>query len=348
METKTEPAKKKYKLIIKNVKLPIKENKKYFEKIPELLISYNIFPFFNINEAKELGKINQIFKNGFKRNYDEQCDLLTNKYNIKLEKEYEPYEIYEQKDDKGHFIKLSFNKIEHYLLFSYFKWTWQEDERYWDKIKPKNSLFDKEICHLKSVCWVDVNANMSHVFNGKYKLYLNHCVCKLAKNMLKMTVLIDNVPLQEFKYPSDEQVNKCRTAHSDKKEEDKKEEDKKEENKKEEDKKEEDKKDENKNMDINLIDNVIQPHLIGIRNRFGIRGPFLRVNRGIRRYQNITYNKDNELLKDFIMDIDILYDDKLDNGNGHEIKVKFDHVEGSWKEGWLIDAVILEKVEAQN
>ena len=81
------------------------------------------------------------------------------------------------------------------------------------------------------------------IFSGIYKLYLSHCVCNLRENMLKMTILLDDVPLQEFIYPSREQVNNCRDAHSDKKEEEKKE-DKKEEDKKEEDKKEEDKKEE--------------------------------------------------------------------------------------------------------
>ena len=46
------------------------------------------------------------------------------------------------------------------------------------------------------------------------------------------------------------------------------------------------------------------------------------------------------------MDIDILYDEQLDNCNGHEINVKFDTVDASWKNDWLIDAVILEKVES--
>ena len=335
MESKTEITKQKYKLIIKHVILPDKESKKYFEKIPELLISYNIFPFFEINEEKELGKINQIFKNCFVRNYEEQCDLLINKYNIKLEKEYEPYEIYEQRDDKGHFIKLSFNKIEHYLLFSYFKWAWQEDDRYWNKIKPKNSLFNKDICHLKTVCFIDVNANMSHVFSGKYKLYLNHCVCNLGKNLLKMTVFIDGVPFQEIKYPSYQQVNTCREAHLDKKEEDKKEEDKKEEDKKEED------------IKNNNNGNDIEPHRGG-RNRIGFglfRGPFMRIG-GVRRKEIVKYNSGNELIKDFIMDIDIPYDKQLDKGNGHEIKVQFNNLEGSWKSGWLIDAVILESVNS--
>jgi len=363
-EKKEIAIKKKYKPTIKPVKPKDKKEKKFFDQLPELLISYNIFPFFTVKEAKEIGKINQTFLNCFSRDFFEvRSDSLVKKYNIKLEKEFEPNEIYEQKDDKGHFIKLSFNHLEHFLLFSYFKWTWQEDSRYWNKIKPKNSILNKDVCHLITVCWIDVNANMSHVYSGKYKLYLNHCVCKLAKKMLKMTVFIDNIPLKDIEYPSDEQIEVCRLSHSDKKEENKKEEDKKEENKKEEDKKEEDKKEEDKKEDKTeedkkegnkkvdnpatmsvMTDDIRVPFMPGLHRIGLVRGPF-RFGRALRRNEP-NYNPENKLNKDFVMDIDVIYDEQLDNGNGHEIKVTFNHVDGSWKNNWLIDAVILEKIES--
>ena len=46
------------------------------------------------------------------------------------------------------------------------------------------------------------------------------------------------------------------------------------------------------------------------------------------------------------MDLNVNYDEKLDNSSGHVLTVKFDHVEGSWKNGWLIDGVILEKEDS--
>ena len=331
--------KKEYKLLLKKIKSNENEEKKYFSKLTDMLMSYNLFPFFNIKEAKDLGKLNSKFYNAFARYYERESDELIDKYNVKIEKEkeYKPNAIYEQKDDKGHFIKLSLINLEHYLLFSYFKWTWQDDNRYWDRITPKNSILNKDICHLKTVCWVDVKANMSHIFSGKYRLYLNHCVCKLSENVLKMTVFIDNVPLIEYKYPSREQVNNCRQIHIDQKEEDKKEEDQK-----EEDKKEENKKEEKKEGNIELGDEIQQPRLHVLRPlRVGLmRGPFPRVRRVGGNL--ITYNKENSLHKEFIMDVDIIYNEILDNGNGHEIKVTFDHATDTWKNGWLIDAVILE------
>ena len=151
---------------------------------------------------------------------------------------------------------------------------------------------------------------MTHIFEGKYKLYLNHCVCKLKENILKMTVSLDGVPLQEFPYPSKEILEKCREAHTVKVEGENNGEDAKE--------------------GANL--HVMRP-MLGLR-----RGPFMRIRQAPRTY----YNQDNSLKKDFIMDINIPYDEIRDNGSGHELTIKFDHTEGSWKDGWLIDGVILE------
>ena len=55
---------------------------------------------------------------------------------------------------------------------------------------------------------------------------------------------------------------------------------------------------------------------------------------------------ENRVDKDFITQINIPFDKKLEeNGqSGHCLKVKFEHVEGSWKQGWLIDGFILEKI----
>ena len=306
-------------------------------------MSFNLFQFLNPLEAKEFGKINIKFHNAFCRYYERINDLLIKKYNIKIEKgqNYNPNGIYEQKDDKGHFIKLSLLHLEHYLLFSYHNWTWSDTPQYWELITPKNSLLNKDVYHLKNVCWVDVNANMSNIYSGKYKLYLNHCVCELAENKLKMTVFLDGVSLQEFIYPSREQVNNCREAHKDVEEDKKEKEDKKEEKDKEEkkDKKEEDKKEEN-NIKNDVITNekrFVSPMDFGMRRRRIIGR--LRANIMMN-----TYNKDKRLKKEFIMDINIPYDEKMDENNGHEIKVRFDHTEGSWKKGWLIDGVILELI----
>ena len=323
--------KKKYKPIIKPVKANDKKEKKFFDKLSELFISCNIFPFFTGKEIKEIGKINLIFENAFVRDFPGvKVNLLIKKFNVKLEKEFEPNEIYEQKDDKGHFIKLSLINLEHFLLFSYFKWAWQEYSRYWNKITPKNSILNKQIFHLIEASFIDVNANMSHVYSGKYKLHLNHCVCKLTKNTLLMSILIDKNPLKKLKYPSDEQVKVCRLSHSDKKEEDKK----------EEDKQEEDKKERGNRDTISVMEDYIGvPRIPGLRTQVGLE-------RGLAKTtNNFECNPENKLNKDFVMDIDVLYDEQLDNGNGHEIIVKFDSVDASWKNDWLIDAVILEKIE---
>jgi len=299
----------------KNFKLELKptkqvENGKKFQKLTEVLISYKIFPFFTIKEAKEIGKCDSKFYNSFVRYYKRSWDSFINKYNVKYEGECKPNGIYEQKDEQGHFIKLSYLNMEHYLLFSYFNWTWRDSPEYWVKITPKNSLFNKDIYCLKSVCWIDVNAHMTHLYEGKYKLYLNHCVCKLKANILKMIVSLDGAPLQEFPYPSKELLDKCRETHIIKIDR------------------------ENNGEDAKERANLhVRRPIMGLR-----RGPFMRIRQGPRA----IYNQDNSLKKDFIMDINVVYDKERDNGSGHELTVKFDHTEGSWKEGWLIDAVILE------
>jgi hypothetical protein len=297
----------------KNFKLEFKptkqvENGKKFQKLTEVLISYNIFPFLTFKEAKEIGKSDSKLYNAFIRYYKRSWDSLKTKYNIKYEGDCKPNEIYEQKDEQGHFIKLSFLNLEHYLLFSYFNWTWTNSPEYWEKITPKNSLFNKDIYRLKSVCWIDINVHMTHIYEGKYKLYLNHCVCKLKANILKMTVLLNGVPLQEFPYPSKELLEKCREAH--------------------------------------IIktggENGVKMNLMRPVSRLR-KGPFMRGRPGPRS----IYNQDNSLKKDFIMDINVTYDEIRDNGSGHELTIKFDHTDGSWKEGWLIDGVILESEKVE-
>ena len=278
---------------------PLKEEKvvekeeRYFKKLTKNIISFKIFPFLEKKDAKEFGKINSRFHNSFANFYEMLMGNLISKYNLKLEKEYKPDSINEQKDDKGHFVKLNYYKEEHYLLFLYNEWTHRNDSKYWEKITPQNSLLNKDIYRLKTVCWIDVNSKMSHIYNGKYKLYINHCVCNLAENKLKMTVLLDGLPLQEFVYPSRTQVNTCRSVHGD-----------------------------------------------GSKEEVVRRRPLLRPARNAVK---TIYNKDNKLNKDFIMEISINYNENLDKSNGHEISIKFDHSDGSWKENWLIDGVILEK-----
>ena len=203
----------KYSLTLKPNRNKISDQaKKNFDRLTDVLMSYLLFPYFGIFEAKELGKINTHFYNAFVRYYDRIYDKEIPKYNLDIpkDKEFDKNELYVQKDDKGHFIKLKLAQLEHYLLFSYFDWTWKNDDRYWLRKTPKNSILNKEICYLKTVCLVDIDAKMSHVFPGKYKLYLNHCVCGIKKEELKLTVEIEGVVYKELNYPTKEQKDNCK------------------------------------------------------------------------------------------------------------------------------------------
>jgi ribosomal protein L12E/L44/L45/RPP1/RPP2 len=320
---------KKNVLSLKKIKIDEKEEKRFFKKLTDVLMSFQLLPFFTAIEAKELGKINTKFYNSFVRYYERISDNLIKKYNVIMENDYDRNTLYEQKNDGGHFIKLNFSNLTHYLIFSYYGWAWKDDNRYWEKITPKNSILNKDIYKLKTVCYIDINAKMTHIYQGKYKLYLNHCVCDLDENKIKMIVSLDGIQLQEFIYPSKEQKDRCRGVHEEKKD-DKKGEDKKEDNKKEDDKKEEEKK----------VHNGNQSNMMAIRP-FGLRN---RLFLGKRLIDKKEYNKDNSLFKEYIMDISVNFDENVDNGIGHEFSITFQHKEGSWKRNWLIDAVILEKI----
>ena len=288
----------------------VKENfeYKYFNKLTDVLISYNLFPFFNENEVKTCGRLDIKFYNAFIRFCEDRYNSIHLLYNININNDQcvDQNELYEQKDDKGHYIKLGIFSVEHYSLFAESNWTWKNDKRYWDKIAAKNTILNKEIYNLIMVCWLDVNQTITHVFYGKYKLYLNHCICNLQKEYLKLTVLLDKIPIYETKYPSKEQKDKCRERHA---------------------LKEEDIKDNNRGT------------LGRRRGNMRFRGLMLPF-----RSQYKVQFKEKRVDKDFITDIEIPYDEKIDNDKGHTITVRFDHVEGSWKQGWMIDGFILEKI----
>ena len=269
-------------------------NKDKFNKLTDLLISYNILPFLDMKEAKEFGKSNIKLNKAFFLYYKKEISSILDKYNLQLKNEYNPEEIYEQKDDFGHFIKFGLYHIEHYLLFSYQNWAHKTNSNYWEKVVSPNSLFNKEIYGLKAVCWIDLKGSISHLFHGKYKLYINHCVCGLGGNSIKITILLDGLEILGQNYPTKEQLNQCRAIHNDK--------------------------EDNFNRGKNIF---------------------------LRRMmeQNRNYNKEKKLKKDFLLDVIVPYDKIYDEGKGHELTVKFDHTDGTWKKNWLIDGIILEKFE---
>ena len=289
----------------------VKENfeYKYFNKLTDVLIAFNLLPFLNENEVKTSGCLDIKFYNAFIRFCEDRYGSLNLLYNINLNdnQSINQNELYEQKDDKGHYIKLGIFSVEHYSLFSYNNWTWKEDKRYWNKIVAKNTILNREIYNLIMVCWVDVNQTITHVFYGKYKLYLNHCICNLYKSSLKFKVFLDNQLIFETQYPSEEQIDKCRDRHAGKDGE------------------------ENKDNNRGRV-------LPGRGNRL-----FRDLRIPIRSRHKVEL-REKRVDKDLITEIDVPYDEKIDKEKGHIITVRFDHNNGDWKQGWMIDAFILEKV----
>jgi len=288
----------------------VKENfeYKYFNKLTDVLIAFNLLPFLNENEVKTSGCLDIKFYNSFIRFCEDRYGSLNLLYNINLNnnQSINQDELYEQKDDKGHYIKLGIFSVEHYSLFADNNWNWKEDKRYWNKIVAKNTILNREIYNLIMVCWVDVNQTITHVFYGKYKLYLNHCVCNIAKLSLKLKVFLDNQLIFETQYPTQEQKNLCRDRHA--------------------------LKDGEENNDNR---GQVLPR----------RGtPFFRGLRIPYRARHKVELRENRVDKDFITEIEVPYDEKIDKDKGHAITVRFDHNNGDWKQGWMIDAFILEKV----
>ena len=300
---------KSFNFVLKQMKNNKTGQYKYFDKLTDVLLSFQLFPFLKEEEIKSYGCLNIKFYNGFMRYCKRRFDSLIPEYNININNNecINQNELYEQKDDKGHYIKFGLFKVYHYSLFGENLWTWRDDKRYWEKKKVENSILNKEVYNLLQVCWVDVNQTITHVFYGKYKLYLNHCICNINKSMLKLKVLLDGVTIFERDYPSQEEKDKCRERHIKNNEEDKK-------------------------------DDNNKPGYV-MRERFGrFRG--LRIP---MRFQHQEV-KSKRVDKDFITDIDIPYDENIEKNKGHTITVRFDQIEDSWKHGWMIDAFILEKI----
>ena len=113
--------------------------------------------------------------------------------------------------------------------------------------------------------------------------------------------------LKVCKYHMEEEKDKCRERHIKNNEEDKKD-------------------------DNNKPGNVIRGRLGRFR---GLRIPM--------RFQHQEV-KSKRVDRDFITNIDIPYDENIEKNKGHTITVRFDHIEGSWKHGWMIDTFILEKI----
>ena len=286
----------------------VKENfeYKYFNKLTDVLIAFNLLPFLKENEVKTSGCLDIKFYNAFIRFCEDRYNSLNLLYNINLNnnKGINQNELYEQKDDKGHYIKLGVFSVEHYSLFANNNWPWKEDKRYWNKIEAKNTILNREIYNLIMVCWVDVNQTITHVFYGKYKLYLNHCICNLDKSSLKLKIFLDKQSIFETDYPTQEQKNRCRDRHVGKDEE------------------------ENNNNR-------------GLPPRRG--NPLFRGLRIPLRTRYKVELKEKRVDKDLITEIDIPYDEKIDKDKGHIITVRFGHNNSNWKQGWMIDAFILEK-----
>ena len=293
----------KKKLKIVNRKNGVSQSK--FDKLTEVLMSFHLIPFFDKKELKEVGMVNVRLYNSFIRFFDRTINTLIEKYNVKADKEYDKENYYEQQNDKGHYIKLSLDNIEHSVLFSAFDWTWSKDLKYWEKIPIKNSLFSKNIYHLIRVCYIDINVKVTHLFRGKYKLYIRHCVCLLSENSIKVSIFLDDNLINEFTYPSISKINNCNKIHRGQEQE------------------------KQEKYERRFHNDIIRPFH---RRRIKLR------------CDNPRRCGETEVLEEYIMDFDIPSDEGIENNIGHVLKICFDHNNGNWKTEWFIDAIVIRKI----
>ena len=84
---------------------------KYFDKLTDVLLSFQLFPFLKEEEIRSYGCLNIKFYNGFMRYCKRRFDSLIPQYNININNNecINQNELYEQKDDKGHYILIKMN-----------------------------------------------------------------------------------------------------------------------------------------------------------------------------------------------------------------------------------------------
>ena len=190
-------------------------------------INPNIFvnilmPFLSVEDYKELIKVDKYFYNNiihFFNSYLKYINDLKNMYNLRiysneldlgLESAIKNNRFYKCLIDKSHYIKFLQSGIEHIYIFEEDDWVWKNDTRYWITQKKDNSLIGEKIVKLISVCWIDINIQISKIPKGKYKLYIRHGVFKFTEEKLKLIIKLNEQIIYDEKYPKKYMIDDCK------------------------------------------------------------------------------------------------------------------------------------------
>ena len=76
--------------------------------------------------------------------------------------------------------------------------------------KAINSLIGEKLVKLISVCWIDINIQMSKIPKGKYKLYIRHGVFKFSEEKLKLIIKLNDQIIYNEKYPKKYMIDDCK------------------------------------------------------------------------------------------------------------------------------------------
>lgn len=280
-----------------------------------------------------MAKVNIFFYNSFVRFYETEIEFLLNKYNIELQENnkeknennenliitnYNKSKYYKQKNDLGHFIKLGINTIEHIILFRNYDWAWKNDTRYWEEVECEGSLMNKKVWHLKQVWWIEMNFNITHIYKGKYQIFLRHCVCYTNPPLsCKIKIFLDEENIYENSYPLQTQIERCKQNHG-----------------------------RNNTNNNNNNDNNSQKGEMTRRTRplmLRGRGPSLRGGFIVTRNNN--FDGKHKLYNELLTEINVPNDNGINLDVGHVIKLSINHANDSCKQNWLIDGLLIKKIK---
>ena len=190
-------------------------------------INNNIFinflmPFLSIEDYKELIKVDKYFYNNiiqYFNSYLKYINDLKNMYKLKIysneidlsiESTINNNRFYKCLLDNAHYIKFLHSGIEHIYIFEEDDWAWKDDSRYWIIQKNDNSLIGEKLVKLISVCWIDINIQMSKIPKGKYKLYIRHGVFKFSEEKLKLIIKLNGQIIYDEKYIKKYMIDDCK------------------------------------------------------------------------------------------------------------------------------------------
>ena len=154
-----------------------------------------------------------------KQNWTESLKKYLQKYNIEftddqINKTFEDA----QKENKKYkfpgvkinYLSISQDGISHISIASSFKWSFKDNENYWNKLNAIKNSYDNNITYKLRYCtWINCNFSFFHIKKANYKFFINEnfpgLICDRITNKLELKIFINNkeiIKLKKFPYKS--------------------------------------------------------------------------------------------------------------------------------------------------